>query len=67
MLKSFPSTQATIALSSAEAELYPVSKCSWQALLRVSIAQGILIKLQPTVHSHSTAALGIAHRRRGAC
>ena len=63
MLKSWSSTQATIALSSAEAELYAMSKCSQQALSIVSIAKDMFIDLRPTIYSDSTAALGIAYRR----
>ena len=63
MLKSWSSTQITIALSSAEAELYAMSKCAQQAVSLASIAQDFGMDLQAHIFSDSTAALGIAYRR----
>jgi hypothetical protein len=62
-LKSWSSTQTTIALSSAEAELYAMSKCAQQMASLMSIARDFGIELAAVVHSDATAALGIAYRR----
>ena len=62
LLKSWSSTQTTIALSSAEAELYAMSRRAQQALSLISIALDFNIKLQPVVHTDASAALGIAYR-----
>jgi hypothetical protein len=62
-LKSWSSTQTTIALSSAEAELYAMSKCAQQVAHIMSIAADFSIELKAVVHCDSLAALGIAYRR----
>ena len=62
-LKSGSSTQTTIALSSAEAELYAMSKCAQQSESLISIAWDFGIELSAVVHSDAFAALGIAYRR----
>jgi hypothetical protein len=62
-LKSWSSTQTTIAMSSGEAELYAMSKCAQQVLSMMSIAGDFDIKMDGKVHSDSTAAIGIAYRR----
>lgn len=62
-LKSWSITQSTVALSSAEAELYAVSKEARQTVSIISIAANFDINLTGNVHSDSTAALGIAYRR----
>ena len=62
LLKSWSSTQTTIALSSAEAELYAMSRCAQHALSLASIALDMNLKLQATIHTDASAALGIAYR-----
>ena len=62
-LKSWSSTQTTIALSSAEAELYAMSKCAQQTASLISIARDFGIELSAVVHSDAIAALGNAYRR----
>ena len=62
-LKSWSSTQSTIAMSSGEAELYAMSKCAQQVVSIMSLAADFDIILKGKVHSDSTAALGIAYRR----
>ena len=55
--------QTTIALSSAEAELYAMSRCAQHALSLVSVASDLNIELHPTIHTDASAALSIAYRR----
>ncbi len=62
LIKSWSSTQSTIALSSAEAELYAMSRCAQQALSLVSLASDFGIKMLPTIHSDASAAIGVAFR-----
>ena len=62
LLKSWSTTQTTIATSSAEAELYAMCKCSQQMLGMVSFAADLNITLKVKVFSDASAALGIAHR-----
>ena len=62
-LKSWSSTQTTTALSSAEAELYAMSKCAQLTASLISIARDSEIELSAVVHSDASAALGIAYRR----
>ena len=60
--KSWSSAQTTIALSSAEAELYAMSRCAQHALSLVSVASDLNIELHPTIHTDASAALSIAYR-----
>ena len=62
LLKSWSTTQTTIALSSAEAELYAMSKCAQQSMTITSIAEDFGVELRPVIYSDSTAAIGIAYR-----
>ena len=62
LIKSWSSTQTTIALSSAEAELYAMRRCAQHALSLVSVASDLNIELHPTIHTGAAAALSIAHR-----
>ena len=59
ILKSWSSTKTTIVLSSAEAELYAMSKCAQHVASLLSIASDFGIELN-AVHSDATASLGIA-------
>ena len=62
LLKSWSTTQSTVALSSAEAELYAMSKCAQQSLSIASLAADFGVPLMPTIYSDATAAIGIAYR-----
>ena len=62
LLKSWSTTQATVALSVAEAELYALSKCAQQLMAVKSTAADFQMDLDITAHSDSSAALGIAYR-----
>ena len=62
LITSWSSTQTTIALSSAEAEVYAMDKCAQQALSLVSVASDLNIELHPTIHTDASAALSIAYR-----
>ena len=64
LIKHWSTTQATVALSSAEAELTGISKGAAQGLGLQTIARDLGIKLNPTVLTDATAAIGI-YRRRG--
>jgi hypothetical protein len=62
LLKSWSTTQATVALSVAEAELYALSKCAQQLMAMRSTAADFQMELGITAYSDSSAALGIAYR-----
>jgi hypothetical protein len=62
LLKSWSVTQSTVAVSSAEAELYALSKCAQQALCLASLAGDFNMKFDPVVRSDASAALGIVYR-----
>ena len=62
LLKSWSTTQTTIACSSAEAELYAMSKCAQQCLSIASLAADFEVLLRATTYSDPTAAIGIAYR-----
>ena len=61
-LKTWSSTQATIALSSAEAELYALCKGASQALGAMALLEDFGIKVQAKLRADSTAAIGIVRR-----
>ena len=61
-LKSWSSTQATIALSSAEAELYALTKGAAQALGFITLLADLGVEVSATVHTDASAAIGIARR-----
>ena len=61
-LKSWSSTQATVALSSAEAELYALTKGAAQALGFITLMADMGVKVRATVHTDASAAIGIARR-----
>ena len=61
-LKSWSSTQATVALSSAEAELYALTKGAAQALRLMSILADFGVSASATVHTDASAAIGIVRR-----
>ena len=60
--KSWASTQATVALSSAEAELYALTKGASQALGVMTLLEDFGIKTRSTLHTDASAAIGIVRR-----
>ena len=62
-LKSWSSTQETIALSSGEAELTAVVKCSCECMNVVQLAADWGLMLEADVLVDSTAALGVVNRK----
>jgi len=62
-IKGYSSTQATVALSSGEAELYAMTKGAATALGLISLAMDFGIKLDGLVHCDASAALGIVNRQ----
>jgi hypothetical protein len=62
-LKSWSSTQKTIALSSGEAELTAVVKCSCECIGMVQLAADWGLMLDADVLVDSTAALGVVNRK----
>ena len=64
VLKSWSTTQAAVALSPAEVELYSLVKCSEQTLGMLALAQDLGISSQAPVRTDASAALGIIQRQR---
>jgi len=62
-LKAWSSTQAVLALSSAEAELYALVKGSAMVLGLMSLMRDLGQEMDGRVHCDSSAALGIVQRR----
>ena len=63
VLKSWSSTQATIALSSAEAELYALVKGAAQTLGMIALARDLGVSATGCISSDASAALGIVQRQ----
>ena len=63
MIKSWSSSQPVVALSSGEAELYALVKAATQAKGLTSLLWDYGQEVDTTVHTDSTAALGIVHRK----
>ena len=63
MIKHWSTTQPTVALSSAEAELTGICKGAAQSLGLQSLAADLGIKLKLKIMSDATAAIGICRRR----
>ena len=61
-LKMWSSTQATIALSSAEAELYALTKGAAQGLGMMSLMSDFGVGVSVTIHTDASAAIGIVRR-----
>ena len=61
-IKSWSSTQQTISLSSAESELYAMTKAATQAVGLMQLMQDFGESLSVTVQSDSTAAMAIVSR-----
>ncbi len=62
-IKSWSSTQATVALSSAEAELYALVKGASQTLGIIAMGADFGMTLDGRVHTDASAALGIVNRQ----
>ena len=62
ILKTYSKQQKTVALSSAEAELYAMVSVSAEALAIIAYASDLGIELQGEIHTDSSAALGISQR-----
>ena len=63
LLKQWSLTQSTVALSSAEAELSGISKCTSTTIGLQSIAADLGLTFDLTIRTDSTAAVGICRRR----
>ena len=61
-LKTWSSTQATVALSSAEAELYALTKGASQGLGMMTLLADFGLTVSVTVHTDASAAIGIVRR-----
>ena len=55
-------TQATVALSSAEAEHYALTEGAAQALGMMALLADLGVEVQAAVHTDASAAIGIARR-----
>ena len=62
VIKTYSKQQKTIALSSAEAELYAMVAASAEALAIIAYAGNLGMKLEGEVFTDSSAALGISQR-----
>ncbi len=62
-VKTWSTTQATVAMSSAEAELFSLTKGAAVTLGLISIAKDLGMEFNATVHSDASAALAIAQRQ----
>ena len=63
LIKSYSRQQRTLALSSAEAELYALLAASAETLGLIAYARDLGIKLEGRLHTDASAAFGIAQRR----
>ena len=62
-IKSWSSNQSVIAISSGEAEFYALVKGASELLGMLSLAKDLNVDLSGHLHSDSSAAIGISHRR----
>ena len=62
LLKTYSRQQKTIALSSAEAELYGMTACSSELLGMQACAADLGMKLNVSIYADASAALGIVQR-----
>eukprot|EP00969_Alexandrium_andersonii_P022346 977892-Alexandrium_andersonii.AAC.1 len=67
MLKRWPTTQKTIALSSGEAELVGIAKGAAEGMRLVSVAWDLGVDTELSVHADSIAALGMCRRSGTGC
>ena len=62
-IKTWSTTQATVALSSAEAELYALTKGAAQTLGLMSLMRDFGVVMRGKVHTDASAAVGIVQRQ----
>ena len=62
-IKSWSTTQATVAMSSAEAELYALTKGAANTLGFIALAKDLGYSMSAMVHTDASAALGIVQRQ----
>ena len=62
MIKSYSRQQNTVALSSAEAELYAMVAASAETLALAAYARDVGVEFECELYCDSSAALGIAQR-----
>ena len=62
-IKTWSSTQATIALSSGESELYALTKGASQALGFIALTRDLGSYMHAVVHTDASATLGIVNRQ----
>ncbi len=62
-VKSWSTTQALVALSSGEAELYSMTKGASMTLGLMTLAQDLGVILNGKIHSDASAAIGIVRRQ----
>ncbi len=62
-IKSWSTTQATVAMSSAEAELYALTKGAANTLGFIALAKDLGYSMSATVHTDASATLGIVQRQ----
>ena len=62
LIKSWAKTQATIATSSAESELYGIVRGTCEALGFFSLAEDLGLEMTARLHMDATAAQGIVDR-----
>ncbi len=62
-MKTWSSTQATVALSSGESELYNLTRGASQAIGMVAIAADLGIEIDAQLHTDASATLGIVQRQ----
>ena len=61
-MKTWSSTQATVALSSAEAQLYAFTKGAAQGLGLMALLANFGITVEVAVHTGASAAIGVVRR-----
>ena len=62
-VKTWSTTQATVALSSGEAELYSLTKGAAQTLGLVALARDFGVEVEGMIHTDASAAIGIVSRQ----
>ncbi len=62
-VKSWSTTQATVALSSGESELYSLTKGASQALGLIALAADLGLQLNANLHTDASATIGIVQRQ----
>ena len=62
VIKSYSRQQKTVALSSAEAELYAMVAASAETLAVIAYAKDLGLKMEGEIYTDSSAALGISQR-----